>query len=415
MSDRVVASMSALCQAITRVECAVKLAGNHRPMILAPTFLAIPEQRAMDGSGKSANAPDHVVTGVTHEHFDIASFVMDTRLANTWARRRAEYVIHRELRFSARMELHAVFDDLAINLGWQAHRTDATSLLFDADGLFISGLGARKPDYCSCKFDIWAKSPQHAETAGMAILARIGDALLRDPMIRIDWAFVSGKGELHITHMEEIADDILYDEAYPDLEGGIASFIGDYLVSSETVLVLQGPPGTGKTRLIRGALGEIARRKGGIARALFTGDKKALESDEIFVNFLTGACDAFVVEDADHLLQPRAKGNDHLHRFLAIADGIVRAQGRKIIFSTNLPNVGDLDDALVRPGRCFARLFTRKLATAEAQALVIRIGSGTGQAAATCLGSDRQSYSLADIFAAQSVNAARRTVSSKTR
>jgi ATP-dependent 26S proteasome regulatory subunit len=31
---------------------------------------------------------------------------------------------------------------------------------------------------------------------------------------------------------------------------------------------------------------------------------------------------------------------------------------RKIIFSTNLPNVGDLDDALVRPGRCFA-MFTR--------------------------------------------------------
>jgi hypothetical protein len=201
------------------------------------------------------------------------------------AQRSATYVIHRELRFSARMQLHAVFDDLALNLGWQAHRVDATSLLLDADGLFIAGSGARKPDYCSCKFDIWAQSPQQAEAAREAILARIGDALLFDPMIRIDWAFVGGKGELHITHMEEIADDVLYDEAYPDLERGIASFVGDYLESSETVLVLQGPPGTGKTRLIRGVLGEIARRKGGT-------DKKALEGDEIFVNFLTGACDA---------------------------------------------------------------------------------------------------------------------------
>jgi ATPase family associated with various cellular activities (AAA) len=368
----------------------------------------------MDGSLTSAKPEDRVVAGVTHQHFEVASFLMDTRLAKAWAVRDANYVIHRELHFSARMELHAAFDDLALNLGWQAHRVDATSLLLDADGLFISGSGARKPDYCSCKFDIWAQSPQQAEAARAAILARIGDALLCDPMIRIDWAFVSGKGELHITHMEEIADDILYDEAYPDLEGGVATFIGSYLGSPETVLVSQGPPGTGKTRLIRGVLGEMARQKGGTGRALVTGDKKALESDEIFVNFLTGACDAFVIEDADHLLQPRAKGNDHLHRFLSIADGIVRAQGRKIIFSTNLPNVGDLDDALVRPGRCFARLFTRKLSIAEAQALVIRIGPGTGPAAAKHFGSDKLSYSLADIFAAQLLNPARRTACSLT-
>ena len=53
-----------------------------------------------------------------------------------------------------------------------------------------------------------------------------------------------------------------------------------------------------------------------------------------------------MIEDADHLLMARANGNVDLHRFLAIADGVVRAQGRKIIFTTNLPNVGDIDDAL---------------------------------------------------------------------
>src|SRR5258708_22240109 len=54
----------------------------------------------------------------------------------------------------------------------------------------------------------------------------------------------------------------------------------------------------------------------------------------------------------------RANGNLHLHRFLAIADGVVRAQGRKILFTTNLPNVGDIDEALLRPGRCFANVRT---------------------------------------------------------
>ena len=139
--------------------------------------------------------------------------------------------------------------------------------------------------------------------------------------------------------------------------------------------MLQGPPGTGKTRLLRAILGGMSRRKGEPAQALYTGDMKALAADEIFVKFITGWHDAFVVEDADHLLKPRADGNEHLHRFLAIADGVVRSQGRKIIFSTNLPNVGDLDEALIRPGRCFARVHVRNLTTEEARALAEEIGA----------------------------------------
>jgi hypothetical protein len=104
----------------------------------------------------------------------------------------------------------------------------------------------------------------------------------------------------------------------------------------------------------------------------------ALMSDEIFARFATGCEDAFVVEDADPLLQPRADGNLHLHRFLAIADGVVCARGRKLIFSINLPNVGHLDDALVRPGRCFARVQLRTLTEDEARALVEEIAGDDG-------------------------------------
>jgi ATP-dependent 26S proteasome regulatory subunit len=58
---------------------------------------------------------------------------------------------------------------------------------------------------------------------------------------------------------------------------------------------------------------------------------------------------------------------------LAVADGVVRAQGRKIIFTTNLPNVGDIDEALVRPGRCFATIRTRALERSEAESLLAKI------------------------------------------
>ena len=58
-----------------------------------------------------------------------------------------------------------------------------------------------------------------------------------------------------------------------------------------------------------------------------------------------------------------------------------RLWSRKIVFSTNLPNVGDLDEALVRPGRCFARVFVRKLTDAEAQALAVEIAAGDAEKA----------------------------------
>ena len=74
-----------------------------------------------------------------------------------------------------------------------------------------------------------------------------------------------------------------------------------------------------------------------------------------------------------NLLKARTSGNEEMHRFLAIADGVARSQGRKIIFTTNLPNVNDIDDALIRPGRCFAVKNLRSLEPAEALTLARRL------------------------------------------
>ena len=98
----------------------------------------------------------------------------------------------------------------------------------------------------------------------------------------------------------------------------------------------------------------------------------------------------YVIEDADHLLTARASGNQDLHRFLAIADGVVRAQGRKILFTTNLPNVGDIDEALLRPGRCFATVRTRSLTREEGARLVGRLCNGD---------TARERAALASVFA----------------
>jgi hypothetical protein len=343
-------------------------------------------------------------SGVTKRVHYLADLVLHNRLARALEDGVGRYPIYRKLRFAARIELEVLLDAIALDPAWRAERMHAEALILDAEGLFVSAYGSRKADYCSCAFYIWAVDLARAETAQQRILAKAGSTRITEPMFSIDWHFLASDGELESASIEEMANDVLRDGAYPEIQGGVGNFVTRYLDAPETVLVLQGPPGTGKTRLIRAILGEMSRRKGEPAECLYTGDMKALAGDAIFVKFITGVHDAFVVEDADNLLKPRADGNQDLHRFLTIADGVVRSQGRKIIFSTNLPNVGDLDDALIRPGRCFARIHVRTLTAAEAQALAEEIAAGDAEkltrASLAFAAEEGRKRSLAEIYQA---------------
>jgi hypothetical protein len=329
-------------------------------------------------------------------------------LPRVWALRalhgRAQRLpIHREVRFAARRPLEEIFDDLALRAGLAAHRLDTADLLLDGPDVFISASGSRKTDYSSGVLEIWGEDVARVEATRVALLEIVGPQRLREEIFTIDWHFWASNG-LASKAVDELADGELHDEAYPTL-APVTPLIEDYLRSNETVLVLQGPPGTGKTRLVRAILAAMSRRKGDSANIMYTADRRTLEHDEIFVDFITGSHDAFVMEDADHILMPRSAGNDNLHRFLCVADGVVRALGRKIIFTTNLPNIGDIDEALIRPGRCFAVLRTRNLERPEAQDLLAKVLNGDAARAGTALPSDR-TVSLASVFRAASAPAA---------
>lgn len=350
-------------------------------------------------------SPSGTTCSVVDNVYDLPGTILHTLITRAIEDGAVIYPIQDELRIAAKGSLQALFDTLALNAGWRAHRISTTEMLLEGESIFVSVTGSHKPRYCSARFDIWTGSTDQANRARTRILECAAHLLIREPLISVDWMFANGSGELHSATIEEQADDILDDESYPDIKGGVTRFVGNYLDSPEPILVLQGPPGTGKTRLIRGILGEMSRRSAGKARVLYTGDAHALERDEVFVKFATGAHDAFVVEDADHILVPRTSGNQHIHRFLSVADGIVRTHGRKIIFSTNLPNIGDLDDALVRPGRCYQRVWTRRLTTGEAQSLLdvlVRRGNAAGAPNATRVRPriGAEAYSLAEVFRA---------------
>jgi hypothetical protein len=342
---------------------------------------------------------------LTQRVYDFGALVLRNRQMRALEAGAARYPILRELRIAARVELEVLFDAVALEPSWRAERMNNQFLILDGDGVFVAAHGRRKLDYCSATFYIWAEDLARAEAARQCILGKAGSTRITEPMFTVDWCYPSGSG-MDCATIEELADDVLLDHAYPEIKGGVASFIARYLDAPESVLVLQGPPGTGKTRLIRAILGELTRRKGEPAQIVYTADARLLQVDDLFVRFVTGADDAFVVEDADHLLKPRADGNVDLHRFLTIADGVVRSQGRKIIFSTNLPNVGDLDDALIRPGRCFARIHVRTLTPAEAQALAEQLAAGDveklARASIALAAGDSRKRSVAEVYRAVS-------------
>jgi hypothetical protein len=304
---------------------------------------------------------------------DLGEAVFNTRVIQAFENAATRYAIHRLVRCAARRKLEEAFDDLALKSGLAAQRLDRGELLLDGEGVFVQAEGREKSGYCACTFKIWAATRERAEGVRDRLLEAVGERQLPEEMFVLDWRFGGRDGHIISASFEELANETLHDEAYPTLAEPVDELVRRYLDANETVLVLQGPPGTGKTRLVRYLLGCMSRRKQASAEVMYTADRRALESDAIFVDFITGDHDAFVIEDADHLLQARTSGNLDMHRFLAIADGIVRAQGRKIIFTTNLPNIHDIDEALVRPGRCFKVIHTRSLNDQEVERLVVRL------------------------------------------
>lgn len=303
---------------------------------------------------------------------DLSEAVLKVRALRAFDCRAARFPIYRRVCRAVRRPLETLFDELALCSGLDAHRLETAALLLDGPGVLVNAEGRRKPGYSSVRADLWAESLEHLNEVRARLLGILDEHSVREEVFTLDWHFYSSHMGLDSVEFDELADPALFDEAYPTLGEPVAAFIERYLDARETVLLLQGPPGTGKTRFLRGILAALSRRKRESARVLYTADRRTLANDEIFVQFITGSHDAFVIEDADHILSARADGNVDMHRFLAVADGVVRALGRKIIFTTNLPNVGDIDEALLRPGRCFATVRTRALDRLEVARLLER-------------------------------------------
>jgi molybdopterin-guanine dinucleotide biosynthesis protein len=174
------------------------------------------------------------------------------------------------------------------------------------------------------------------------------------------------------------------DESYTQL----TDYIDEYIDSDASVLILIGPPGTGKTTFIKNL---IHRSK---ANAKVAYDPAVMMQDGFFAGFIGDETRFLIMEDADEFLKTRTEGNTMMHKFLNVSDGLISASDKKLVFSTNLPNVGDIDEALMRPGRCFDVLQFRELTRKEAKAVLAEVGLERELP-------DGEKITLAEVFSAQ--------------
>jgi len=182
-------------------------------------------------------------------------------------------------------------------------------------------------------------------------------------VISIDWAISTREG-IRYYDVKSLFDEIIYQEAYPYLDN-IETYVNNFLKSKENVLLIVGTPGTGKTRFIKYIIQTMAETTTKEIKLLYSMDAKAFAEDDFFLRFLTTDYTALVLEDIDINLQSRRNGNTFMTKLLSGSDGLIK-NSKKIIMSTNLSNVNDIDEALLRPGRMFDLLRTRKLSYEEA-------------------------------------------------
>lgn len=182
------------------------------------------------------------------------------------------------------------------------------------------------------------------------IIAKTGKNIVKTPQA----AWVTGvdsDGDLCIKNISIKSIFQYNSKLYPFMNGeDINDFVKKYLESKSSILILIGPPGTSKTNFIRQLLSAANES------VLLTYSEDLKKADKLFSHFYDSPEKFLIIEDADTYISARKDGNSNMKQLLNITDGLTANPDKKVIFTTNLPDISSVDPALLRPGRCYTVL-----------------------------------------------------------
>ena len=184
----------------------------------------------------------------------------------------------------------------------------------------------------------------------------------------IEYFFLTGNRNLDSRSFKIENEDKFYSECYPWIDDPL-KLMEDFKNSRSKILILLGEPGTGKTTFIKKML--LQNKWSSICAY----DADVMENDNFYINFLSEAADVMILEDADLLLEGRlSNGNKTMSKLLNVSDGLISSTNKKFIFTANIKSKSDIDEALIRPGRCFDVIEFRSLYANEIDELAKATG-----------------------------------------
>lgn len=193
------------------------------------------------------------------------------------------------------------------------------------------------------------------------------------------------------------SDEILVDYspdvnplAYPYIKD-INTYFDNYFHSDVSVLIIKGPPGTGKSSLLRAL---SAKYNDPTKHIYFTSSSDVIQQDEVFHEYTKSDSSMFIFEDMDFHLTSRNEGNTAMYSLLSTSDGFIKNKesNKKLIFTTNIPNRTEFDEALIREGRCYGIIDFRPLTCDESKAFLESINRDSSWLV------EGESYSLAQLY-----------------
>jgi hypothetical protein len=146
----------------------------------------------------------------------------------------------------------------------------------------------------------------------------------------------------------------VYPQLYPDLD--IGELARCYNESPDKILILYGGPGVGKTTFAK-----YLMLGGEYDNVGYCKDIECMRSDDFWLLIQDHKLDALILDDLDADMGPRKKSKDAswVSKLLSFSDGIL-VNDTKILITTN-QEIGSIDEAIVRPGRCFDFLELKSL------------------------------------------------------